>query len=254
RFLPQSKPSLTQSSRPTIYIITNAASLCRSLNGRPGSLLRVGHTPRRDSIRCQGCDRTPSQRDGRAAQRRLSTLQGGRMSVPSSRRNGTKALTRSRQTARFRRAETAAPNAENGTKFRPQRMTNEERRPREHLSRDEVLMLCKAARTNRHGQRDAAAIWITFNHGLRVSELCDLRWSDIAWQERRIMVRRLKASQSGEHPLTEQDKRSLGHCARRDSARLTACSGSPQWASGRCWHGWSYHLNCRRWRSTLTCC
>jgi type 1 fimbriae regulatory protein FimB/type 1 fimbriae regulatory protein FimE len=43
-----------------------------------------------------------------------------------------------------------------------------------------------------------------------VSELADLRWSDIQWQERRIMVRRLKGSQSGEHPLTEADKRFLG--------------------------------------------
>src|SRR5207237_1477106 len=114
------------------------------------------------------------------------------------------------QTARFRRVETAAANAENGTKFRPQRVTNEERRPREHLSRQEVLVLCKAAKKNRNGARDAVAIWIAFNHGLRISELCDLRWSDIQWQERRILVRRLKGSQTGEHPLTEQDKRFLG--------------------------------------------
>ena len=47
---------------------------------------------------------------------------------------------------------------------------NAERRPREHLSRDEVRVLVKAARGNRYGARDAAAIWIAFNHGLRVSE------------------------------------------------------------------------------------
>src|SRR5947209_20563434 len=58
---------------------------------------------------------------------------------------------------------TAAPNAENGTKSRPRRVTNEERRPREHLSRDEVLTLCKVARQNRDGGRDAAAIWLAFN-------------------------------------------------------------------------------------------
>src|SRR5438477_12892478 len=113
--------------------------------------------------------------------------------------------------AALRLVETPASNAENGTnRFRPPRVTNEKRRPREHLSRDEVLTLCKAARRNRHGARDAAAIWLAFNHGLRVSELCGLRWQDIQWQERRIMVRRLKGSQSGEHPLTEQDKRFLG--------------------------------------------
>src|ERR1051326_40119 len=132
------------------------------------------------------------------------------MSVPSSRGNGTKAPTRSRQTAARRTVVVTALNAENGTKFRPQRVTNEERRPREHLSRHEVLVLCKAAKKNRKGARDAAAIWLAFNHGLRISELCALRWSDIQWPERRVMIRRLKGSQSGEHPLTEQDKRFLG--------------------------------------------
>jgi integrase len=132
------------------------------------------------------------------------------MSVPFPLGNGTKAPKRSRQSAALPRVGTPAPNAENGTKFRPQRVTNEERRPREHLSRHEVLVLCKAAKKNRKGARDAAAIWLAFNHGLRISELCDLRWSDIQWQERRILVRRLKGSQTCEHPLTEQDKRYLG--------------------------------------------
>jgi integrase len=132
------------------------------------------------------------------------------VSVPFPLGNGTKAPKRFRQSAALPRLGRPAPNAENGTKFRPQRVTNEERRPREHLSRAEVLILCKAAKRNRNGARDAAAIWIAFNHGLRISELCDLRWSDIQWQERRILVRRLKGSQTGEHPLTEQDKRFLG--------------------------------------------
>src|ERR1043166_7640652 len=132
------------------------------------------------------------------------------MNVPFPRGNGTKAPRRSRQSAALRRLGRPAPNAGNETKFRPQRVTNEERRPREHLSRAEVLILCKSAKRNRNGARDAGAIWIAFNHGLRISELCDLRWSDIQWQERRIMVRRLKGSKSGEHALTEEDKRHLG--------------------------------------------
>ena len=39
--------------------------------------------------------------------------------------------------------------------------------------------------------------------------MTDLRWSDIRWAERVLYVRRLKGSQSGEHPLTERDKRML---------------------------------------------
>ena len=133
------------------------------------------------------------------------------MSVPSLRGNGTVTAKQARQTLTVSPLSQLAANAENGTnRFRPPRVTNEKRRPREHLSRDEVLTLCKAARRNRNGMRDAAAIWLAFNHGLRISELCDLRWSDIQWQEGRILIRRLKGSQSGEHPLTEQDKRFLG--------------------------------------------
>src|SRR5438477_12964384 len=133
------------------------------------------------------------------------------MGVPYLRRNGTIAAGQARQSAVLKVVETGPSNAENGTtRFRPARVTNEERRPREHLSRDEVLTLCKAARRNHNGTRDAAAIWLAFNHGLCISELCDLRWSDIQWQERRILIRGLKGSQSGEHPLTEQDKRFLG--------------------------------------------
>jgi integrase len=92
----------------------------------------------------------------------------------------------------------------------PRRVANSDLRAREHLSRDEVLALIKAARSNRYGARDAAAIWICFNHGLRASELIDLRWADVRWEERKLMIRRLKGSRSGEHILTEQDKRALG--------------------------------------------
>jgi integrase len=130
-------------------------------------------------------------------------------SVPKMRRHGTIAELRPRQSAAVVDTDTAAPSAENGTKP-PRRVANADRRSREHLSRDEVLALCKAARRNREGARDAAAIWTAFNHGLRVSELCDLRWGDVRWEERKLMVRRLKGSASGEHPLTEQDKRFLG--------------------------------------------
>jgi len=148
--------------------------------------------------------------------------------VPSMRRNGTSSPTEARQTAALRLVEPASPNAVNGT-FRPERVSNGERRAREHLSRDEVMLLIKVARRNRYGARDAAAIWLAFNHGLRVSELCDLRWADVRWDERKLMVRRLKGSSSGEHPLTEQDKRHLGLLRRsqgRPSDRVFAITAA----------------------------
>ena len=103
------------------------------------------------------------------------------------------------------------PNDVNETVHRPPiRISNTARRSREHLSQDEVRLLVKAARQGRYGDRDAAAIWIAYNHGLRVSELCDLRWQDVRWSERKLTVRRLKGSRSGEHDLTETDLRMLG--------------------------------------------
>jgi integrase len=63
-------------------------------------------------------------------------------------------------------------------------------RDREHLTELEVARLIKVARGNRHGQRDAAMILIGFRHGLRVSELCDLQWSSIAFETGTMHVRR----------------------------------------------------------------
>ncbi len=109
------------------------------------------------------------------------------------------------------------PNDDNGTvrapadRKPPKRQTNASRRSREHLSQDEVKAIIRAARAqSRYPDRDAAAIWIAYNHGLRVSELCDLRWADVRWGERKLNVRRLKGPRSGEHDLTETDLRMLG--------------------------------------------
>ena len=61
------------------------------------------------------------------------------------------------KTAVLRLVETPVPSAVSETSPR-KGVTNEDRRPREHLSRDEVMVLVKAARANRNGARDAAAI------------------------------------------------------------------------------------------------
>jgi hypothetical protein len=57
------------------------------------------------------------------------------------------------------------------------------RRPRAELrTRElpgEVDTLIEAARANRRGQRDATMILPAFRHGLRASEVCDLRWDQV---------------------------------------------------------------------------
>src|SRR5437764_9461143 len=92
------------------------------------------------------------------------------VAVPLMRGSWTKGDSDMSKTAVLRLVETPVPSAVSETSPR-KGVTNEDRRPREHLSRDEVMVLVKAARANRNGARDAAAIWIAFNQGLRVSEL-----------------------------------------------------------------------------------
>jgi integrase len=52
----------------------------------------------------------------------------------------------------------------------PTRRPNAELRTREHLTPSEVEALVEAAKGNRHGQREATMILLTFRHGLRAAE------------------------------------------------------------------------------------
>ena len=73
------------------------------------------------------------------------------------------------------RLKLVAPKSVNRTV--PLRLKNKELRTREHLTEKEVERLIKAVGDNRHGHRDATMVLIAFRHGLRASELCDLRWA-----------------------------------------------------------------------------
>ena len=53
---------------------------------------------------------------------------------------------------------------------------------RQALTEDELDRLFAALKRNRHGHRDYMVALVTFLHGLRVSELIDLRWDDIDWR------------------------------------------------------------------------
>src|ERR1700750_1144175 len=65
---------------------------------------------------------------------------------------------------------------------------------RQALTQDELDRLFAALKNNRHGHRDYMVALVTFLHGLRVSELIDLRWNDIDWRKGTIAIRRLKRS------------------------------------------------------------
>jgi type 1 fimbriae regulatory protein FimB/type 1 fimbriae regulatory protein FimE len=57
----------------------------------------------------------------------------------------------------------------------PRRRRNSDLRTREYLTEAEVERLIEAARDNRWGHRDSTMLLIAFRHGLRASELVDLR-------------------------------------------------------------------------------
>jgi integrase len=61
----------------------------------------------------------------------------------------------------------------------PRRRRNSDLRTREYLTEAEVERLIEAASDNRWGHRDSTMLLIAFRHGLRASELVDLRWEQI---------------------------------------------------------------------------
>ena len=83
------------------------------------------------------------------------------------------------------------------------------RRPREYLTEAEIEKLIKATSANRQGHRDATAILIAYRHGLRASELVELRWDDIDFRTGKLHVRRAKAGTASVHPLGGRELRAL---------------------------------------------
>ena len=96
------------------------------------------------------------------------------------------------------------------TRGRPAgRPPNRKLRTREHLTPAEVERLIEAAKDNRQGHRDATMILIAFRHGLRASELVDLRWDQVGFDEGVLHVRRVKNGTPATHPLTGRELRAL---------------------------------------------
>ena len=61
----------------------------------------------------------------------------------------------------------------------PGRQPNSAYRTREHLTEAEIERLIGAVKDNRYGHRDATMVLVAYRHGLRVSELVDLRWTQV---------------------------------------------------------------------------
>ena len=114
------------------------------------------------------------------------------------------------------RLKLVAPKSVNRTV--PLRLKNKELRTREHLTEKEVERLIKAVGDNRYGHRDATMVLIAFRHGLRASELCDLRWDQVDFARAALHVRRVKSGTPSTHPLTGREMRALRRLRREAPA------------------------------------
>jgi site-specific recombinase XerD len=91
----------------------------------------------------------------------------------------------------------------------PRRRPNADLRSREHLTETEVDKLVQAAKGNRWGHRDSTMILVAWRHGLRVSELVDLRWDQIDFASATLHIRRVKQGTPSTHPIMGDELRAL---------------------------------------------
>ena len=80
---------------------------------------------------------------------------------------------------------------------------------RKHLTSLEVEKLIEAASTSRNAARDRCMLLLMFRHGLRVSEACALKVSQVDIESRVLHVRRLKKGLSTTHPLRADEIRAI---------------------------------------------
>jgi len=99
----------------------------------------------------------------------------------------------------------------------PRRPTNAEMRTREYLTTAEIDQLVKAAGNNDFAHRDATMIMVCYRHGFRASELIDLRWDQIDFQQATLAVRRLKNGTPATHPIQGDELRALRRLQREQT-------------------------------------
>jgi type 1 fimbriae regulatory protein FimB/type 1 fimbriae regulatory protein FimE len=118
----------------------------------------------------------------------------------------------------------------------PTRPPNTELRTREYLTEAEVERLAEAAKGNRYGHRDATMILVAYRHGLRASELTDLRWEQIELASATLHVRRVKRGTPSTHPLRGDEMRALRRLQREQEPKspfvFTSERGTPFTTAG----------------------
>src|SRR5262249_38515475 len=114
---------------------------------------------------------------------------------------------------------------------RPKRPRNGDLRTREYLTEAEVERVMGAAKGNRWGQRDATMVLVAYRHGLRASELVDLRWDQVDFRTATLHVRRVKQGTPSTHPILGDELRALRRLQREHEPKspfvFTSERGAP---------------------------
>ena len=118
----------------------------------------------------------------------------------------------------------------------PKRPPNSKLRTREYLTEAEVERLTNAVRKNRWGHRDATMVLVAYRHGLRASELVDLRWDQVDTRTATLHVRRVKQGTPSTHPIIGDELRALRRLQREQEPKspfvFTSERGTPFSAAG----------------------
>jgi len=118
----------------------------------------------------------------------------------------------------------------------PRRPPNADLRTREYLTEAEVERLLRATRNNRWAHRDATMILVAYRHGLRASELTDLRWDQVDFRTATLLVRRVKQGSPSTHPIIGDELRWLRRLQRDQEPKspfvFTSERGSPFTTAG----------------------
>jgi integrase len=121
--------------------------------------------------------------------------------------------------AAIRHLKVVRPTSEKCAVALPVRKPNASYRSREHLTEREVERLIEAAKANRWGPRDSTIVLLAFRHGLRASELVDLRWDEVDLENAVLHVRRVKQGTPATHPLTGRELRALRRLQREQGSK-----------------------------------
>ncbi|UPT91803.1 tyrosine-type recombinase/integrase [Bradyrhizobium barranii subsp. apii] len=96
--------------------------------------------------------------------------------------------------------------------------------------------MLKATKGNRWGHRNAAMILVAYRHGLRASELTDLRWDQIDFATATLHVRRVKQGSPSTHPILGDELRWLRRLQREQDPKspfvFTSERGAPFTTAG----------------------